>query len=68
MSLFLVSLAVLTLISCGKKEITTNEQAREAFVAAYEKQNAKSGALMDAPLTLLLLLKVCLWFLMELCL
>lgn len=47
-SLFLVTLAVLTLISCGKKEITTNEQAREAFVAAYEKQNAKSGALMDA--------------------
>lgn len=47
-SLFLVSLAVLTLISCGKKEITTNKQAREAFVAAYEKQNAKSGALMDA--------------------
>ena len=46
-SLFLVSLAVLTLISCGKKEITTNEQAREAFVAAYEKQNAKNGGLMD---------------------
>lgn len=47
MSLFLVSLAVLTLISCGKKEITTNEQARAAFVAAYEKQNAKNGGLMD---------------------
>lgn len=46
-SLFLVSLAVLTLISCGKKEITTNEQARAAFVAAYEKQNEKNGGLMD---------------------
>ena len=43
-----VLLLATALISCGKKEITTNEQAREAFVAAYEKQKAKSGALMDA--------------------
>ena len=47
-SFFLMSLVVLVLISCGKKEITTNEQARKAFIAAYEKLNAKSGRFMDA--------------------
>ena len=48
LSLFLMSLIVLALISCGKKEITTDAQAQEALIAAYEKVNAKNGGLMDA--------------------
>ena len=52
LSLFLMSLIVLALISCGKKEITTDTQAQEALIAAYEKENAKNGGLMDATFAL----------------
>lgn len=48
LSLFFVSLIVLALMSCGKKEITTDVQAQEALVAAYEQVNAKNGGFMDA--------------------
>lgn len=48
LSIFFVSLIVLALMSCGKKEITTDVQAQEALVAAYEQVNAKNGGFMDA--------------------
>ena len=48
LSLFLLSLIVLALISCGKKEISTDAQAQEALIVAYEKVNAKNGGFMDA--------------------